>query len=523
METAAERLMQVRRAETAAIRGHLHALVSIRRRIWLKDGVEVSLSPSSARLPCSAGVARQSQSPARAGLSMSFLLAIVVVALPATGKAQDPVQGPVDETLKEVVASLEASSVVKVPLARYAVSGLEALASFDRCLSFAVQHDTITLTCLASSMASTWPPTRASDVATLLANAARLVDPSHEIRPERVQRICRALAMAVDDPFTAYLSPKMMQMASSRKHGFAAATTGIELWPRSPARIRDVRLGSDAALKGIGADDTIVAIEGVDIESLTYIEVLQRMSGLNGSELRLRVRPGRGGPPRTIVVNRTLVPEDDLRRGVLGSVVYVGIPSFRSGIADDVRRTISAGLYAGIILDLRHNSGGLLSEGVALVDLFLRDGPIGGIRSGPGRPTEDFIAHRDAHDTTLPLVVLIDGQSASASEFTAMVLKDRGRALVLGATTAGKGSVQRQIGLPDGGLLKVTAGYYTGPSGRRLDEGGVRPHRFLAPSARRTALEGGEIIDDSWVLSALDAFEPMERSAVLRPAVGPIP
>jgi C-terminal peptidase prc len=456
------------------------------------------------------------------GWSPSLAL-VALLSAPAVLAGRLAFDAPVDETLKEVVASLDASSVARVPLERYALAGLEALGRFDRCLSRSVEGAALSLSCNDRSLTAPWPPSRAADVASLLSNAVRLVDPTRELRPERVERVCRALAIAVDDPFTAYLPPAMMATAATMKNGMSAALPGIELWPREPSKVRDVRLGSDAAQKGISPGDRLLTVDGVDVGALTYFELLQRLSGLNGTDIRLRVEPVRGGPAREVAVTRLLVPEDDLRRGMVGSVLYVGVPAFKSGAASSVRHAIGAGVFSGVILDLRHNNGGLLSEGIALVDLFLRDGAIGGVRSGPGRPTDDFVAHRDDFDSSLPLVVLIDGQSASASEFTAMVLKERGRALVLGAPTAGKGSVQRQIPLPDGGLLKVTAGFYVGPTGRRLDEGGVRPHRFLAPSPRRTALEGGVIGDDAWVLAALDSLQQVERSAVLRPAVGPTP
>jgi C-terminal peptidase prc len=464
---------------------------------------------------------------ATAGLvaALALLPTSAPTLLPRAGAGNPPVaiEGPVDETLKEVVLSLDASSVVRVPLERYALAALDALADFDACLQRTVDASVLRLGCAGNDVVASWPPARAVDLAALLSNAARLVDPERVVRPARVARMCRALAMAVEDPFTAYLTPSMVASAAARNHGIAAATPGIELWPRDPARVRDVRVGSDAAAKGIAPGDRLVNVDDDDVASLSYLEMLQRLAGTNASDLRLVVRPARGGDARTVDVARLVVPELDVRRATLGSVLYVGIPTFKSGSADSVRQAIGAGVYAGVILDLRHNSGGLLTEGIALVDLFLREGPIGGVRSGPGRPTDDFVAHRDSFDSTLPLVVLIDGVSASASEFTAMVLRDRGRAMLLGNATAGKGTIQRQIPTPDGGLLKVTAGYYVGPTGRRLDENGVRPHRFLAPSARRTALEGGDVADDSWVLSALDALQQGERAGVLAPTIGPSP
>ena len=434
--------------------------------------------------------------------------------------------GPVNETIREVVASLDASYVEKLSLERYALFALDALSQMDRCLGRSGGAGTLTVRCGADTVEVAWPPARASDVAQLLSDTARLVDPERVVREARVVAICRALSKATDDPFTAYLSPAVMATAASQRRGMAAATPGIDLWPRDPSKVREVRMGSDAAHKGIVPGDRILSIDGNEVSELSFPEVLQHLSGLNASVARLKVKPIRGGDVRDVMVSRLSVPEDDVRWTRLegGQTLYVHIPVFKSGVASQVRQALSAGAYQGVVLDLRHNPGGLLPEGIGLLDTFLRDGAMAGVRSGPGRPTDDFAAHKDTFDATIPMVVLIDGGSASASELTAMVLKDRKRATILGTTSAGKGSVQRQIPLPDGGLLKVTAGYYVGPTGRRLDEGGVRPHRFLAPSSRRTALEGAPPGEDSWVLSALDALHATEeRNALLRPGAGPMP
>lgn len=450
-----------------------------------------------------------------------FALLMCTLAAPLVAGGA-PVEGPVDETIKEVIASLDASYVEKLPLDRYTLFALDALADADRCLSRKAAPGSIVLACNGTTLTATWPPAKPNDVAVLLTNAIRLVDPARAVAPAKVQKVARALAMAADDPFTAYLSPAMMATAASMKHGLAAATPGIDLWPRDPSKIREVRIGSDAHAKGIAPGDRIASIDGVDVSSLTFPEVLQRMTGPNASTVRLVVKKASNGTTTTFDVSRLQVPEDDVQTSRLGPVLYVHIPIFKAGVAENLRQNLQAGAYAGVILDLRHNPGGLLPEGIGVLDTFLRDGLMAGVRSGPGRPTDDFVAHRDGFDTTVPLVVLIDGGSASASELTAMVLKDRNRATLLGATSAGKGSVQRQIPCPDGGFLKVTAGYYVGPTGKRLDEGGVRPHRFLAPASKRTVLEGASPLDDSWVLSALDALQEVERTNYLFPN-GPQP
>ena len=454
-----------------------------------------------------------------------FAIVVAVLALPVRAAAPADVEGDPDETIKEVLLSLDASSVGKVPLETYAFSALDALASIDRCLGRSTSDGLLTVRCGAQELTTTWPPTRAIEVARLLTNTARLVDPERRVRPTRVVAICRGFARATDDPFTAYLSPQTMAKAASQNRGLAAATPGIDLWPRDPSRVREVRIGSGAAAKGIVPGDRIVGIDGLDVVDLTFPEVLQQLTGINGSIARLQVKPVAGGPIKEVMVGRLLVPEDDVRWARLqgGTTLYIHIPVFKAGVTEQVRQVLGAASYTGVILDLRHNPGGLLPEGIGVLDTFLRDGAMAGVRSGPGRPTDDFVARKDSFDTTVPLVVLIDGGSASASELIAMALKERHRATLLGATTAGKGSVQRQIPTPDGGLLKVTAGYYVGPNGKRLDEGGVRPHRFLAPSLRPTALEGANPGEDSWVLSALDALQLTERTSLLTPGPGPKP
>ncbi len=448
------------------------------------------------------------------------LLVVLSMSLPAVAAA--PIEGDPDETLREVVASLDASFVEKLSLDRYALFALDALQAMDRCLGRRGEGNRLVLTCGSDSVSAPWPPHKPVDVARLLSNAARLVDPERVVRPSRVVAMSRALALATDDPFTAYLSPQAMAKAASQNRGLANAMPGIDLWPRDPQKVREVRIGTAAHKAGVRPGDRILSIDGSDVADMTFPEVLQAMSGMNGTVARLQVKKP-SGETKQVMALRSLVPEDDIRWARLegGATLYVHVPVFKSGVASEVRQVLGAGAYTGVILDLRHNPGGLLPEGIALLDTFLRDGPMAGVRSGPGRPVDDFVAHRDSFDTTVPLVVLIDGGSASASELCAKVLKETGRATVIGTTSAGKGSVQRQIPTPDGGLLKVTAGFYVGPTGTRLDEGGVRPHRFLASSPRRTALEGAAPADDSWVLSALDALHMQEeRNALLRPSTG---
>jgi carboxyl-terminal processing protease len=446
---------------------------------------------------------------------------IAVVPLAGARAPANAIDGPADETVREVVKSLEASSVERVPLERYALFGLDAIADYDRCLGRKSEGNKLTLTCGASSISVPWPPATSDDVATLLSNTMRLVDPERVVRGDRTKVVARALARAVDDPFTAYLSPELVAAVTSSNTAFFGATPGVEVWPRDPTKVREVRRGSDAAKSGIEPGDRIVSIDGTSTKGLSFPEIAAKLQGANDSIVRFEMKTANGD--RSFQVARTILPENEIVTVPLDRrVLYIMLPAFKQGSAQRIAQALWEVRPSAVILDLRHNGGGYVPECIALADLFLKDGAIAGVRSGPGRPTEEFKAKKDPNDITEPLVVLVDGGSASASELLAMILKERKRALVLGSQTAGKGSVQRQIQMPDGGVLKVTAGYYVGPLGNRLDENGVTPDRFLAPAQTRTVLEGGDPRRDSWVLSALDALQG-QKSAATNVGVGPEP
>lgn len=440
-------------------------------------------------------------------------MTVVAVALAfssiVAAKGPPPVEGPADETVREVIKSLEASSVERVSMDRYALFGLDALANSDRCLGRKGEAAGLVLSCGTTTWTAPWPPRTSDDVAVILSNALRLVDPAHEVRPDRVKAVARGLARAVDDPFTAYLPPELVAAVTSSRPALFSATTGIEVWPRDPTRVREVRRGTDAARAGVEPNDRIVAIDGMSTAGLTLPEIAGKMQGANDSVVKLRLKNADG--ERDVHVSRSVVPESDVITTRLGNgVQYVMLPAFKQGVAQRIKQILRDTAPRAVILDLRHNGGGYVPEGVGVADLFLRDGMIGGVRSAPGRPTEDYVAKTDVDDVTEPLVVLVDSGSASASELLAMALKERKRATVIGTQTAGKGSVQRQIHMPDGGVLKVTSAYYVGPLGNRLGENGVTPDRFLAPASSKTVLEGGDPARDSWILSALDALQPQK-------------
>jgi carboxyl-terminal processing protease len=451
------------------------------------------------------------------------MLPLALLPLLVAGKAAapPPVEGPADDTVREAIKTLEASSVERVPLDRYALFGLDALADFDRCLGRRGDGASLVLSCGGVTLNVAWPPKTSDDVATLLSNAMRLVDPQREVRPDRTKLVVRALARAVDDPYTAYLPPEMVAVVTASKPAMFSATPGVEVWPRDPQKIRDLRRGSDAAKSSLQPGDRIMAIDNTATAGMTLPEIMAKLFGANDSVVQLKVKSTSG--ERNVTLSRSVVPESDvIIRELDDDVFYVHVPVFKNGVAKRVASTLWEARPRGVILDLRHNGGGLVTEGVALADLFLGDGLITAVRGKSGAPTESR-AHKDGGDIQAPLVVLVDGGSASASELLTMALKERGRAKILGTQTAGKGSVQVQIQLPDGGVLKVTTAHYIGPNGHRLPEHGITPDRFLAAPAGSTVLEGGDPRKDSWVLSALDEIQGIPKSNIMQIGQGPEP
>src|SRR5687768_6205060 len=173
---------------------------------------------------------------------MNIVVALLAVAI--ASKGPPPVDGPADETIREVIKSLEASAVERVSMDRYALFGLDALAVAEKCLGRKSDPTGLVLSCGTTTWTAPWPPRTSDDVASILSNAVRLVDATREVRGDRVKAVARGLARAVDDPFTAYLPPELVATVTSSKTALFAATTGIEVWPRDPTRVREVRRGT---------------------------------------------------------------------------------------------------------------------------------------------------------------------------------------------------------------------------------------------------------------------------------------
>jgi carboxyl-terminal processing protease len=238
-----------------------------------------------------------------------------------------------------------------------------------------------------------------------------------------------------------------------------------------------------AARAGILAGDRILEIDGTSTKGMTVPEAVRKMRGPAGSRVKLTIFRGGFSEPRAFVLlrDRVRVVSVDSRL-YPGGYGYVRIKSFQDrtdqylGRAlDDLRKQNGGKELAGLVLDLRNNPGGLLDEAVRVSDRFIEDGVIVSTEGRNRAHVEVERAHKAGTEAPYPMIVLVNGGSASASEIVGGALQDYGRAVIMGTTSFGKGSVQTVIDLEDGSGLKLTIARYYTPKHRSIQEKGIHP------------------------------------------------
>ena len=285
----------------------------------------------------------------------------------------------------------------------------------------------------------------------------------------------------LDDPYTAYLSPEQYQSFTATLAGETGEFEGIG----ADVTLMDGRLlilgprpDSPASRAGIRPGDIVVAVDGVDIEGLDLPEAVDLIRGPKGSTVDLRIiRPGALNSIDISVVRDTIRLTNVNARMQEDGVGYIGVGTFDAKTADGVREAV-AGLRSegarGLVLDLRNNTGGLVDAAVRVVSEFVESGLVFVVRNSDGTD-EEYEATGEGTAYDLPLVVLVNGFSASASEIVSGALQDHDRAVVVGVRTFGKGSVNQLSQLDSGSGLYVTVARWLTPDGRVIEAEGVEP------------------------------------------------
>jgi carboxyl-terminal processing protease len=316
-------------------------------------------------------------------------------------------------------------------------------------------------------------------------------------RKQLEQASLKGIVDSLHDQFSHYLTPSEAKaFQQSIGHGFEGVGMSVAGEKRG-LRVVQVFKGSPAQRAGIKKDDLIVAVNGQSIAGVPSSVATGRIKGPAGTPVSLSVQSPGAAKPRVLRVKREhidipiAIGKMIRHKGV--PLAYVRLAAFDTGahgaVAEKLKPLLRQGAR-GIVLDLRGNPGGLLDEGVLTASLFIGKGPIVST-DGRTQGKRVFNAEGETIAPRLPMVVLVDRGSASASEIVTGALRDRGRATVVGEKTYGKGVFQNVKTLQNGGILDITVGSYFLPSGANLAHRGIvptAPARDLPKTSRDEAL-----------------------------------
>ncbi|HRO66153.1 MAG TPA: S41 family peptidase [Pseudobdellovibrionaceae bacterium] len=283
------------------------------------------------------------------------------------------------------------------------------------------------------------------------------------------------------DPHTNFMPPDIFKDFESETSGEFGGL-GIEISVQNGILTIISPIEDTPAWKaGIKAGDKVIAIDGKTTKGASLVEASQMMRGKRGSKVILKIVRDGEDKPRDIAIVRGSVKIRSVKYTDLSEgYAYVRITSFIENTAPDLKKVIASHLskhkkMEGLLIDLRRNPGGLLDQAVKVSDMFLKEGTIVSTIGRDKSNKEVSQATKRGKFTDFPLVVLVDGYSASASEIVSGALQDNKRALIVGERTFGKGSVQSVVKLPDGSGLKLTVARYYTPSGVSIQAEGIKP------------------------------------------------
>ncbi|WP_247887225.1 S41 family peptidase [Azospirillum sp. SYSU D00513] len=372
-----------------------------------------------------------------------------------------------------------------VDLGRLGPDGLKGLASIDPTLRIE-RSDSLVRVQLSDAPAEEFAAPAPSDAAGWASLTARILDSVRsrspllsQAAPERIYQAVFDAVAADLDGYSRYTGTRRASTERAQREGYGGIGLALE---RKDGRtwVSDVLPRSPAERAGIRAGDTLLAIDGDMAASLTEDDMRDRLRGPTGTMVMITVR-GSAGEPRRLPVRRERVVPNTVSTTIVERTGVLKVERFNASTAANLREAIQTAKgtigasVRGFVLDLRGNPGGLLDQAVAVADLFMTRGRIITTEGRHPDSRQRFDASPDDVTNGLPLVVLVDGRSASAAEVVAAALQDSGRAVVVGASSYGKGSVQTVTRLPNDGELFLTWSRIYTPAGYTLHRQGVQP------------------------------------------------
>ena len=306
---------------------------------------------------------------------------------------------------------------------------------------------------------------------------------SSSLGEANVERIYEAVfnsSISLLDPFSRYSNAKKATRNREQRSGFGGIGIRFTTKPDG-ARITEVFDGAPSARAGLKPDDLITHVNGQPLADVTRRNISNMIKGTVGSTLEMRLTRGAAQETIELSIRRARIISPTVYLQERKNILFLRIKGFNKRTTRQLSQLIASERkhrkrpISGLVLDLRSNPGGLLSQAVRVADLFLSEGRIVSALGRHPASLHNYNAHRAELGHDLPMVVLVNGRSASASEIVAAALQDQDRALVIGSASFGKGTVQTVIPLPNKGELILTWSRFITPSGYFLNGLGVPP------------------------------------------------
>ena len=288
------------------------------------------------------------------------------------------------------------------------------------------------------------------------------------------------------DPYSSYMSPELFKDMQTDTRGEFGGL-GIEIaMEAGVVKVISPIDGTPADKAGIKAGDFIVKIDGEQVQGKTLMESVKLMRGPVGTSIKLTIRRKNVKKALEFEVERKIIEVKSVKAKLIGkkkNIAYVRLKSFNENsddqLIDNIKIFENKNDPLGYVIDVRNNPGGLLAQAIRITDFFLDDGEIVSTKGRKRSETRKFFAKSGDGISGKPIIILINNGSASASEILAGALKDHKRAILVGETSYGKGSVQSIIPLKNGGGMRLTISKYYLPSGKSISEVGVEPDIFV--------------------------------------------
>lgn len=345
-----------------------------------------------------------------------------------------------------------------------------------------------------------------------------------------VNESIRGLVKGLGDPFSHYFDPQEsieMGIQTSAEYG----GLGIEVTYTHNGFLKVISPMDDtpAFYAGIKPGDIIVTIDASPVDQMTYLEAVNRLRGKKGTQVTIEILREGNKQSLKFIITRKIIKLKTVKYAIIptetGKIGYVRLTEFSEPTASDLAKGLST-LYAqdikGLILDLRNNPGGLLSSAIDVASDFISTGKVVVSVKDRGDYEDTYRSHGNSYPT-LPMVILVNGGSASAAEIVSGALKDHHRATLIGEKTFGKGSVQSPIKLSNKGELWLTVAHYFTPSGKDIHGKGIMPdivvHQSKESTQVATATANNLAIEEGRSLTSEKANIDLKRDIQLQKAI----